>query len=188
MNDMIRKAWILFINTFLISMTANSGYAMLSVFKNRFVEKYGWFSKEDMDDCIALAQSCPGPIACSSATIIGYLSCGIIGALAGELGVILPPFITMAAVTYFYTFISSNIYLRIFISGMQAGVCALLLDIVLGMFSGIRKKNDVFYYAVIILSFLYVRVTDLSIFYLAIICIVTAVVKTLMIRRKVEKI
>ena len=184
---MFKKAWLLFINTFSISMTANSGYAMLGVIKNRFVDKYGWFTKEEMEDYIALAQSCPGPIACSSATIIGYQSCGIIGALAAVLGVILPPFIMMIVVTYFYSFISTNTYVRIFINGMQAGVCAMLLDVVLGLFNGVRKMNKPFYYAMMILSFLYVRLTDFSIFYLALICIGVAVVKTLMIKRKVDE-
>ena len=183
---MFKKAWLLFINTFSISMTANSGYAMLGVIKNRFVDKYGWFSKEEMEDYIALAQSCPGPVACSSAMIIGYQSCGIIGALAAVLGVILPPFIMMVVVTYFYTFISTNQYVRIFINGMQAGVCAMLLDVVLGLFSGVKKLGKPFYYVMVVLSFLYVRLTDFSIFYLALICIGVAVVKTYMIKRKVD--
>ncbi|MBR3251927.1 MAG: chromate transporter [Erysipelotrichaceae bacterium] len=185
---MLKKAWLLFINTFSISMSANSGYAMLGVIKNRFVDKYRWFSKEEMEDYIALAQSCPGPIGCSSAMIIGYRSCGIIGALSAALGVIIPPFIMMVLVTFFYAFISTNQYVRIFISGMQAGVCAMLLDVVLGLFSGIRKMNKPFYFAIVALSFLYVRLTDFSIFYLALLCIGTAIIKTLMIKRKVDEI
>lgn len=184
---MLKKAWLLFINTFSISITANSGYAMLGVIKNRFVDKYGWFTKEEMEDYIALAQSCPGPISCSTAMIIGYQSCGIIGALSAVLGVIVPPFIIMILVTYFYTFISTNQYVRIFITGMQAGVCAMLLDIVLGLFTGIVKMNKPFYYIMILLSFLYVRLTKYSIFYLAVICILVAVVKTLLIKKEVDE-
>ena len=165
-------------------MTANSGYAMLGVIKNRFVEKYGWFTKEEMEDYIALAQSCPGPIGCSSAMIIGYQTCGIIGALTAVFGVILPPFVMMILVTYFYNFISTNPYVRIFITGMQAGVCAMLLDVVLGMFTSVRKMNRPFYYLMVILSFLYVRLTAFSIFYLALLCIGVAIVKTCMIKRK----
>ena len=184
---MFKKAWLLFINTFSISITANSGYAMLGVIKNRFVDKYGWFTKEEMEDYIALAQSCPGPFSCSTAMIIGYQSCGIIGALSAVLGVIVPPFIMMVLVTYFYTFISTNQYVRIFITGMQAGVCAMLMDVVLGLFSGIQKMNKPFYYIMVLLSFLYVRLTKYSIFYLAIICIVVAIVKTLLIKKEVEE-
>lgn len=184
---MLKKAWLLFINTFMISLTANSGYAMLGVIKNRFVDKYGWFSSEEMEDYIALAQSCPGPVACSSTMIIGYQSCGVIGALAAVFGVIIPPFIMMILVTYFYTFISTNQYVRVFITGMQAGVCAMLLDVVLGLFLGVVKMNKPFYYIMVVLSFLYVRLTKYSIFYLALICIGIAIVKTYLFKKEVEK-
>ena len=184
---MLKKAWLLFINTFSISMTANSGYAMLGVIKNRFVDKYKWFTKEEMEDFIALAQSCPGPIACSSSVIIGYRSCGVIGALASVLGVIIPPFIMMVIVTFFYTFISTNTYVRIFITGMQAGVCAMLMDVVLGLFSGVKKMDNIFYYIMVVLCFLFVRFTDLSVFYMALICIAVAIIKTMMIKRKADE-
>ena len=184
---MFKKAWLLFLNTFTISMTANSGYAMLGVIKNRFVEKYGWFTKEEMEDYIALAQSCPGPIACSSSMIIGYRAAGLAGAFASVLGVIIPPFIMMIVVTYFYNFISTNPYVRIFIDGMQAGVCAMLLDVVLGLFNGVRKMNNIFYYIMVVLCFLVVCLSKLSVFYLALLCIAVAIVKTLMIKIKVEE-
>lgn len=183
---MLKKVWLLFINTFTISMTANSGYAMLGVIKNRFVDKYGWFTNEEMEDYIALAQSCPGPVACSSSMIIGYQACGIVGALVSVLGVIIPPFIIMILVTSFYTFISTNQYVRIFIGGMQAGVCAMLLDVVLGLFKGVQKFNKPFYYIMILLSFLYVSLTNYSIFYLALICIGVAIIKTFLIKKEVD--
>ena len=149
-------------------------------------ERKGIPSKEEMEDYIALAQSCPGPIACSSSMIIGYRAAGLAGAFASVLGVLIPPFIMMIIVTYFYTFISTNSYVRIFIDGMQAGVCAMLLDVVLGMFNTVVKMNSPFYYVMVILSFLFVRLTKISIFYLAVICIVIAVIKALLIKKTVE--
>ncbi len=183
---MLREMWLLFFNTFTISMTANSGYAMLGVIKNRFVDKYKWFTAEEMQDYIALAQSCPGPIAVSSTMIIGYRKLGIAGALSAVFGVILPPFFMMILVTLFYEFISTNRFVRIFITGMQAGVCAMLMDVVLGLFEGVVKMNQVFYYIMVVLCFLYVRLTKLSIFYLALICIAIAVIKTLFVKKKTE--
>ena len=58
-----KKLFTLFITTFTISMTANSGYAILGVMKNVFVNKHKWFTEEEMANYIALAQSSPGPIA-----------------------------------------------------------------------------------------------------------------------------
>ena len=183
---MIRKIWLLFINAFTISLTANSGYAIIGVMKNRFVDRYGWLNREEMNNCIAMAQSCPGPIAVSSSMIIGYQTAGFAGAFAAVLGVIIPPFAMMIAVTFFYGFIAANSYVRLFITGMQAGVCALLMDVVLGLFEGIVKLNSWFYYLLIALFFLFVRLTDLSVFLLAILCIVIALIKTLLFTKRME--
>ena len=67
-----QKLWILFKTAFVSSATANSGYAILAVMKNLFVEKHKWFTEDEMNDYIALAQSAPGPMAVNSAVIIGY--------------------------------------------------------------------------------------------------------------------
>ena len=114
-----KKLFILFITAFSISMTANSGYAILSVMKNVFVEKHKWFNEEEMSDYIALAQSAPGPIAVNLSMIIGYQALGIIGALITVLGCILPPLIIMSIVTYFYQYIINNSYVRFFMQGIN---------------------------------------------------------------------
>ena len=180
------RIWLLFINIFSISMTANSGYAMLGVLKNRFVDKYGWFTKEEMDDFIALAQSSPGPIAVNSSVLIGYKAAGPAGALAAVLGVIIPPFIMMVVVSLFYNFISTNAYVRIFIDGMQAGVVAMLIDVMTGLFQGVAKRRNILYYLIMLCSFLFVRLTDYSIFFLAMACIAVAIIKALLTTRGVK--
>ena len=83
-------------------MTANTGYAILSIMKNTFVEKCKWFSNEDMTDYIAMAQSVPGPISISASMIIGYQSAGLIGSLCAVTGCALPPLLIMMLVTFFY--------------------------------------------------------------------------------------
>ena len=183
---MLKKIWLIFINVFSISMTANSGYAMLGVLRNRFVDKYEWLTKDEMDDYTALAQASPGPIAVNSSVLIGYHLAGPAGALAAVIGVILPPFIMMILVSVFYNFVVTNRYVRIFIDGMQAGVCAMLLDVMLGLFSGVAKKKNLLYYILMVISFLFVRFTDYSIFFLAMFCIAVAVVKTVLTAKEAK--
>ena len=180
------RVWLLFINIFSISMTANSGYAMLGVLKNRFVDKYGWFTKEEMEDYIALAQSSPGPIAVNSSVLIGYQAAGPAGAFAAVMGVIIPPFIMMVIVSLFYSFISTDPYVRIFINGMQAGVVAMLIDVMIGLFQGVAKRKNILYYIIMVISFLFVRLTDYSIFFLAMGCILTAIIKTYITTKEVR--
>ncbi|MBQ1307364.1 MAG: chromate transporter [Erysipelotrichaceae bacterium] len=184
---MKEKLKLLFLTTFSVSATANSGYAILSVLKNRFVDRYKWFSEEQMNDFIALAQSTPGPVAVSISFIIGYQSAGIPGAMAAVTGCILPPILVMMAVTYFYRAVAANPYVRIFMQGMQAGVCAMLADVILSLFSNLLKKDVIMHVLLTVLCFLAVRYTDLSVFVLLLICIAVSVVKTFIAERKVAE-
>jgi len=182
-----RKLAKLFTTTFAISMTANSGYAILSVMKNNFVQKYGWFSEEEMNDYIAMAPTIPGPIAISASMITGYQAAGLAGALAAVCGCALPPLLVMIIVTFFYNSLIANPYVALFLKGMQFGVAAMLLDVLLGLISNALKKEKIYPIILIVLSFLYIRFLRWSVFFLAGGCIVLGTVRALINRKKEEK-
>ena len=181
---MKEKLKLLFMTTLSVSATANSGYAILSVLKNRFVDRYQWYTEEQMNDFIALAQSTPGPVAVNISAIIGYQSAGILGTLSAVTGCILPPIVVMLAVTFFYQAVAANPYVRLFMQGMQAGVCAMLADVILSLFSNILKKDALLHVLLTVFCFLAVRYTGVSVFVLLLICIAISVVKTLIAKRK----
>lgn len=184
--DKLKKLLLLFKTTFLISITANSGYAILSVMKNDFVKKYKWFTDEEMADYIAIAQSTPGPVAINISMVIGYQSQGILGAFASVLGCALPPLLVMMLVTLFYNFIIGNEYVMLFMNGMQFGVCAMLLDVILGLFKNATKKEWLYPVIIMVISFLYVKFANITIFYLVIACIISALVKSYIIKKRCE--
>ena len=181
-----QKLLLLFRTTFLISMSANSGYAILSVIKNTFVEKYKWFSEEEMTDYIALAQSVPGPIAINVSMIVGYQSEGLWGALAAVTGCALPPLLVMIAVTFFYNRIVDNRIVALFLKGMQYGVAAMILDVLISLFVNVTKEDLIYPLCMIFLSFLYIRFTDCSLFYLALSCVAAGLVKAIMMKKVKE--
>lgn len=184
---MVSRLAALFLATFTISATANSGYAIIAVMKDDFVRKRKWFTEEEMNDYIAIAQSCPGPMAVTSSMVVGYQSAGLLGSLAAVFGVIVPPFAVMVAVTVFYQAIVSNPYVIVFMRGMQMGVVAMLLDVCIGLFRDATGKARAYPLLIMVLSFLYVRLTGCSIMWLAIGCGVVGAVKALLIRGEVEK-
>ena len=100
-EGLLRRLAALFLATFTISATANSGYAIVAVMKDDFVNKRKWFTEDEMNDYIAIVQSCPGPMAVTSSTVVGYQAAGLLGSSAAVLGVIVPPFAVMVAVTVF---------------------------------------------------------------------------------------
>lgn len=181
---MFKKIRTIFLTSFMVSLTANSGYAIIAAMKNAFVDKNGWLTEEEMSDYTAIAQTTPGPMGISIAAVIGYQTAGTAGALAGVLGCAIPPIAIMAAVFCAYSAIIGNGSVRLFMKGMQFGVNGMLLDVVLGIVSNVTAKRKVYPYIVILLSFLYVRFTDLSVFYLIIALILSVLIELFIGRRK----
>ena len=176
--------WSLFSTSFLTSLTANSGYAIIASMKNIFVKKKGWITEEEMSDYVGLAQSAPGMVAANISLIIGYQMAGVLGSFFALLGIILPPLVIMIAVTAFYQVITANEYVRVFMTGMQAGVVAMLLDILVGLFKPFLKEKSVYPFVLIVLSFLYIRYVDASVFFLALSLILCGIVKTLLYQKE----
>ncbi len=187
MKEKLKKLWLLFITTFTTSITANSGYAIVAVLRTKFVEKLKWISEDDMATYVALTQSVPGPVAVNCSVITGYHLAGFPGAMAALLGVCIPPIGIMLLVTLFYTYIVQNEYVRLFMQGMQAGVAAMLVDVTIGLFRNQAKKKSWLLYVLMALSFLYIRFTGLSVFYLALACAAAGIVKVLIVGRKTKK-
>ena len=75
-----------------------SGYVLVAFLQGGLVDQLGWLTQQQLLDAIAAGQLTPGPLL-STATFIGYLLLGIPGAIAGTLGVFLPSFVFVAALS-----------------------------------------------------------------------------------------
>lgn len=82
-------------------VTFGGGYAMIAIIEDICVEKKGWITHDEMMNLTVVAESTPGPIAINCATFVGYRMAGIPGALAATVGVVLPSFIIILAISQF---------------------------------------------------------------------------------------
>ncbi|MBQ8920013.1 MAG: chromate transporter [Acidaminococcaceae bacterium] len=132
----------LFISTFIISaFTVGGGFVLIPLMKAKYVDEYGWMQENESLDLVSIAQSAPGAVAVNAAIIMGYRLGGILGTFTALLATVLPPLITLTVVSYFYDVFSTNPYVRMFLKGMQCGVTAILLDVVLNlMVKQVKKK------------------------------------------------
>jgi chromate transporter len=69
-----------------------SGYVLVGVLLNEFHLRLGWLSARQVLDAIVVGQITPGPLF-SSATFIGYLVAGPLGALVASVAMFLPAFV-----------------------------------------------------------------------------------------------
>lgn len=139
--EKIKKVFHLFATMFKIgAFTFGGGYAMLALLENEFVEKKKWITKEEFLDMVAISESTPGPIAINSATYIGYKRAGILGSAGATLGVVLPSFIIIYAISLFFDAFLSLEYVAYAFRGIQACVVYLILSAGIKMFKGLKKN------------------------------------------------
>nr|WP_091529648.1 chromate transporter [Alkalibacterium subtropicum] len=124
----------LFKSTFFLSMfTFGGGYVIVPLMEKKFVNELGWIDEDEMLDLIALGQSAPGPIAVNTSILIGYRMAGVPGAMITVLGTILPPLMIMTALAYIYIAVRDNAIVNSVLLGMQAGVAAIIVNVVYNM-------------------------------------------------------
>ena len=132
----------LFISTFLISaFTVGGGFVLIPLMKAKFVDEYGWLKENEALDLVSIAQSAPGVMAANSSIIMGYRMGGFLGSLTALLATVLPPLITLTVISYFYDAVATNPYVRMFLKGMQCGVTAILINVVLDLVVKQVKKK-----------------------------------------------
>lgn len=182
MNDILKKLKELFFTTFLISASTSGGYAIVSVMKTKFVNKYNWLSEDEMIDLLAIAQSTPGPIAINTSVLVGYRVCGFLGAIVTMLGTTLPPLIIMSVVALFYEQFKDLTIVRYLMKGMGAGVAALLVNVTIDLFTNLTKQHSILSYILLVISFCIVRFTDISILFIVLICAICGIIKIYTLR------
>ncbi len=132
----------LFISTFLISaFTVGGGFVLIPLMKAKFVDEYGWLEEKEALDLVSIAQSAPGVMAANSSIIMGYRMGGFLGSVTALLATILPPLITLTVISFFYDAVASNPYVRMFLKGMQCGVTAILIKVVVDLVVKQVKKK-----------------------------------------------
>ena len=119
--------------------TFGGGYAMIALLENEFVEKKKWLEKDEFLDVAAIAESTPGPIAINAATYIGYKNSGVIGSIIATLGICIPSFVMIYAISLFFDAFLSLTLVEYAFKGIQICVVYLILTAGLKMLKQMKK-------------------------------------------------
>ena len=142
-DHILRK--LFFPTLYLSTFTFGGGYVIVTLLKRKFV---------DVLDLVAIAQSSPGAIAVNGAIVVGYKLAGIAGVLCSVLGAILPPFVILTAISFFYNAFRENFAVQAMLTGMKAGVSAVIMSVVFDMAAGVIKSRDKILLAIMVLAFI----------------------------------
>lgn len=122
------------------AFTFGGGAAMIPLIQKEAAERHKWISDEEIMEIVAIAESTPGPIAVNAATFTGYHAAGVPGAALATLGVVLPAFIVIAAVSSVLSIFGGNQWVRWAFGGVRAGVLALIVKSLAGMYRQCPKN------------------------------------------------
>ena len=145
---------LFFSTLYLSAFTFGGGYVIVTLMKKKFVDEYHWIDEPEMLDLIAIAQSSPGAIAVNGAIVIGYKLAGLLGVLTAVLATVIPPFFILSVISACYTAFRSLTVISWMLKGMQAGVGAVIVDVVFEMASGIAKQKQFAAVVLMIVAFI----------------------------------
>jgi len=115
-------SWIDVLTIFLKigATTYGGGYVLLAFLQSELVDRTHWLTSTQLLDAIAIGQVTPGPLF-TTATFIGYLLAGHLGAIAATIGIFLPSFGFVALLMFWAPRLRHSIWFRSWLDGVNAG-------------------------------------------------------------------
>jgi len=188
MKPEIKRLGKLFTSTFLISaFTFGGGYVIVPLMRKKFVEELKWVNEQEILNLIAIAQSSPGAVAVNASILLGYRAAGILGGLTALLGTILPPFLILSVVSVFYSAFRDNRVVSAVLKGMQAGVAAVIIDVVYSMGRDVVKEKDLFSILIMTGAFVAAWAFGVNVVYVILACGMLGGILTMLAKTKEAK-
>jgi chromate transporter len=107
------------------SIVFGSGYVLLAFLRADLVAHRAWLTDGQLVDAVAVGQVTPGPVF-TTATFIGYLLRGPVGALVATVGIFLPAFVLVAASGPLIPHIRRSATAGAFLDGVNVASLALM--------------------------------------------------------------
>ena len=181
-----KTLWQVFLSFFKIgAFTFGGGYAMIPLIQNEAVEQRHWVTDDDILEVVAIAESTPGPIAINSATFVGYKAAGVLGSVCATLGVVLPSFVVILALSFVLRQFQELEAVRYAFFGIRAGVLALLVKALWTMYQ--KSPKGWVSYVVMAASFVLTAIFDVNVIFVIIGCAVFGVATSFWLERRGSK-
>lgn len=100
--------------------------ALVGYMQRDLMEERRWVSKQDFAEGLALAQLAPGPLAAQLAIYLGWIRAGLLGATLVSLAFVLPSFVMVLALSFFYLRFGGLPWMQGAFYGIGAAVIAII--------------------------------------------------------------
>lgn len=134
--------WLFGVNLLISAFAFGGGYVVVPMIRKYFVTRKQLFTEDDLMGMAAVGQSSPGAIAMNLAALAGYRVAGVVGSVVSCIAGTLPPLLLLSVISLSYTAFSQNVLIAAVLRGMQAGVAALIVDVVADMCRAVLKERS----------------------------------------------
>ncbi|MFC4590111.1 chromate efflux transporter [Sphaerisporangium corydalis] len=110
------------------SVLYGSGYVLLAFLRGDFVERLGWITGQQLIDAVSIGQVTPGPVF-TTATFIGYLIAGPVGAFLATVAIFLPSFVFVGLLTKLTDKLRSSAWTSALLDGLNVAALALMAGV-----------------------------------------------------------
>jgi chromate transporter len=105
-----------------------SGYVLLAFLRDGLVSRWHWLTEAQLLDAVAVGQVTPGPVF-TTATFVGFVLGGPMGAVLATLGIFLPSFLFVAASGPLVPLIRRSPLAGTFLDGVNVAALALMIAV-----------------------------------------------------------
>ena len=177
--DRLKTIFTLFRITFYISaFTFGGGYIVIPMMRKYFIDDLDLITERELMNMAAIPQSSPGAIAVNIAVLVGYRIAGIFGAVISAIGTVLPPILILSVISIFYKAFRDNHIISAILKGMEAGVAATIVDLIIDMMQGILKEENLLFTLMAPITFIASFVFNVNVLVLIISCALLAIAQT----------
>ena len=156
---------------------------MIPFIQKEVVQNKKWLSEKDILDVVSIAETTPGPIAINAATFVGYRVAGFLGALMSTLGVVLPSFVIILLISFFFREFMNYPIVENAFWGVRIAVLALMVKAFISLFK--QSKKIPLTYVIMVLALLAVVVFDVNVLYVILTSALIGIIyQTLKVRKE----
>jgi chromate transporter len=123
------QLWQLFLTMLKIgSVLYGSGYVLLAFLRGDFVDRLHWITQQQLIDAVSIGQVTPGPVF-TTATFIGYLVAGPLGAFLATVAIFTPSFLLVGFLTRLTDRLRASAWTSALLDGVNATALALMAGV-----------------------------------------------------------
>ncbi len=133
--------------------------ATVGYMQRDLVERREWLAREEFLNGVALGQTMPGPLAAQVAMWVGFLKRGALGAFLVSIPFILPSFVAVLVISFFYVEYQGLDWVQSLFYGIAPGVVAIIVIAAIKL-ARLTNKDDLKLWAISLVTLVVTAVTE----------------------------